>query len=237
METTREWTVTKWCDTNSDGSTFSFQFIPFLLLSRRWRCLRWNKEAKLYQNNNQQQRGSFALKEEPERFRLLPLSMKHYPGLRDLECIPPGWGHSAMEPQPCGEAGRIEKTSKRKERAVQRWGGKGFLDFHRGRFCMERCGRKNKEISSVSSGKIVTLVDAGAWIMGIAVVEVCSCSTGTQEIRKGGVAQLRLQSRCCRGKGGGDGGRRKWFGIWKLFSKAPAQITCPKKLIPLHLSY
>lgn len=151
--------------------------------------------------------------------------MKHYPGLRDLECIPLGWGHSAMEPQHCGEAGRIEKTSKRKEDAVQRWGGKGLLAFHRGRFCMERRGRKNKEISSVSSGETVTLVDVGTWIIGIAVVEVCSCPTGTQEIRKGGVAQLRLQSRCYRGRGEGDGGRRKWFGIWKLFSKAPAQTT------------
>lgn len=44
------------------------------------------------------------------------------------------------------------------------------------------------------------------------------------QLRK--IAPLRLHCRC----GEGNGGMRKWLGIWKLFSKAQTCTMCPKKL-------
>lgn len=58
-------------------------------------------------------------------------------------------------------------------------GGKGLLDFHRGGFCMEWHGGKNKEISSVSTRETDTLLDVGGMNDGYC------CSGGVLSVPQG----------------------------------------------------
>lgn len=39
--------------------------------------------------------------------------------------------------QTMGRGRQVERTAKGKEDAVERWGGRRLLDFHRSRFCMD----------------------------------------------------------------------------------------------------
>lgn len=62
-------------------------------------------------------------------------------------------------------------------------------------------------------------------MMVIAVVEVAQCPQETYGLRKEGITQFKLQSRCGEGKGS----RRKWLRIWNVFGKA---LPCVQRSWP-----